>query len=179
MMSCNLRGSPLGSAMCSPRGAESRGLSRPVNHVLHISDCHLVTTGATLIGVDTQASLEAILRQALAERVPDAVIVSGDIAHDPTREVYARFLATMRRLVAAPFMCLAGNHDVRGVMESVGLPFGPLVVGPWCLAGLDSHEDEMPVALVCEEDRSALARDLLANTSQHTFWLPLITRCCP
>ena len=48
-------------------------------NVLHITDCHLVAPNANLIGVDTQASLEAVLAQACAQRQPDAVIASGDL----------------------------------------------------------------------------------------------------
>ena len=51
--------------------------------VLQISDCHLVVAGARLLGVDTQSAFEAVLEHALINNQADAVIVSGDIAHDP------------------------------------------------------------------------------------------------
>ena len=130
--------------------------------VLQISDCHLVVPGARLIGVDTQASLEAVLEHASGERKPDAIVASGDLAHDPHPEVYARFVETVRNYSDAPLMCLPGNHDVLGVMEAAELPLAPLHVGSWSLVPLDSHEDELPVALITEADRARVA-DLIAN----------------
>ena len=72
----------------------------------------------SLLGVDTQASLEAVLAQACAQRHPDAVIASGDLAHDAKCEVYQRFLHTVRNTTSAPLLCLPGNHDVLEQMQA-------------------------------------------------------------
>ncbi len=59
---------------------------KPPLRVLHITDTHLrATAGATLLGVDTAASLAAVLHRAFSEHAPDAVLASGDLAHDPGR----------------------------------------------------------------------------------------------
>ena len=122
-------------------------------NVLHITDCHLVAPDTTLLGVDTQASLEAVLAQACAQRAPAAVIASGDLAHDARRDVYQRFLHTLRRFTAAPLLCLPGNHDVLGEMQAAGLPMAPVTLAGWDIISLDSHEDDAPRARILEADR--------------------------
>lgn len=138
-------------------------------NVLQISDCHLVLPTATLLGVDTQASLEAVLSQACAQREPDAVIASGDLAHDPTEDVYQRFLQTVRRFTEAPLLCLPGNHDVLSVMQAAGLPMAPLALGAWDIVALDSHEDDAPCALITAQDRQQTGQYLSAAEGKHAL----------
>lgn len=153
-----------------------------VYHVLHISDCHLVAAGQLLLGVDTQASLQAVLRQALAEREPDAVIASGDLAHDPMPQVYTRFVDTLRSYTNAPLLCLPGNHDVMAAMQAAEMPMAPVEVGPWSLVGLDSHEDDAPRALVTDMDRNAVASAFALAPGAHCLVAthhPLVAVNCP
>ncbi len=131
--------------------------------ILQISDCHLVVAGARLLGVDTQASLEAVLDQAMRQHTPDAIIASGDLAHDPLPEVYGRFLQTVRDASTAPLLCLPGNHDVLAAMDEAGLPLTPLALPPWQLVPLDSHVDEEPQALISAADRATTAAMLAAG----------------
>ena len=150
--------------------------------VLQISDCHLVVEGTLLVGVDTQASLEAVLQQAYSKHTPDAIIASGDIAHDATRDVYARFLDTVRKQTQAPLLSLPGNHDVLGVMHAAGLPMSPLELGCWSLVALDSHEDDLPVALITPADKQRTARDLAQARGEHCLLAthhPLLAINCP
>src|SRR4051794_38072646 len=66
--------------------------------ILQITDLHVLpSTGQRLLGVDTAASLDAVLSAALAERSPDALIVTGDIAHEPGDAAYARVSETIAR----------------------------------------------------------------------------------
>ncbi len=134
--------------------------------VLHISDCHLVVPGAHLLGVDTQAALEAVLADALADTQADAIIASGDIAHDPTRDVYQRFHATLGKFSDAPVLCLPGNHDLLGMMQAADLPMAPLELGAWSIVALDSHEDDAPRARITPEDRQRTAAALSAARGQ-------------
>ena len=62
--------------------------------LLQITDTHLFPAPRqTLLGVCTWDSLAAVLDQALAERTPDALIASGDIAQVGEVETYERFLS--------------------------------------------------------------------------------------
>ncbi len=150
--------------------------------VLQITDTHLVVPGARLIGVDTQASLEAVLSQAVSEAAPDAIIASGDLAHDPTRDVYGRFLETVRQFSDAPLMCVPGNHDVLGAMQAADLPMAPVELGAWSLVPFDSHEDDAPVSLITDADRAAVAAALGTAAGQHCLVAthhPLVRVDCP
>jgi Icc protein len=119
-----------------------------VLNVLQITDLHLrQVAGGCLLGVDTQASFEAVLEQALAERIPDAVLVTGDVAHDSQPEVYQRFWKLLRNRFRGPALVLAGNHDITRQMGSL-LAAGELRLGAWVLLALDSHVDDQPAASV-------------------------------
>ncbi len=150
--------------------------------VLQVSDCHLVVEGERLIGVDTQASLEAVLTQALSEATPDAIIATGDIAHDPTPAVYERFYTTLQRFSRAPLMCLPGNHDMLEAMQIAGLPMQALNVGAWSIVPLDSHEDDRPRALITSADRAAVANTFNSTRAAHCLVAthhPVVEVNCP
>ena len=113
-----------------------------------------------MLGVDTQQTLEWVLDQALSEQTPDAIVASGDIAHDPLPDNYRRFLATVSQVCAAPMLALPGNHDVVDAMIQAQLPMDGLDLGSWGLVALDSHEDEAPSALVTERDKQAAQHEM-------------------
>ena len=115
--------------------------------VLQITDLHLLDRpGAKLLGIDTAASLEAVLKAALAERQPAAMRVTDDIAHEPALATYRRFLAQLHRRFDGPLLCLPGNHDRLAPMLAAGLPTAPIVLDGCWLAGWDTHDDERPAA---------------------------------
>ncbi len=143
--------------------------SADVHTLLQISDCHLVTAQERLLGVDTQRSLEAVLEQALAEGTPDAILASGDLAHEATETVYRRFLDTVRRFTDAPLLCLPGNHDVLAAMQAAGLPMAPLQLGSWAVVWIDSHEDDKPRAHIDAADRAAFAAELAGLAAEHVL----------
>ena len=109
--------------------------------VLHITDLHLLARpGGRLLGVDTADSLLAVLDQALGERRADAVLVTGDVAHEPTPETYARFEALLSSRYRGPVVCLPGNHDLTAAMGDRCR--WQLTLGRWSLLGFDSHVDD-------------------------------------
>ena len=119
--------------------------------------------------MDPRASLDACLAQALSEHTPDAILATGDLAHDPVRDVYLDFMAVIRARTDAPLLCLPGNHDVLGVMAAVDMPLEPLDLAPWQIVPLDSHEDELPRALVTDADRAQTAAHLQASSNPYTL----------
>ncbi|MCH8263730.1 MAG: 3',5'-cyclic-AMP phosphodiesterase, partial [Proteobacteria bacterium] len=62
--------------------------------LLQITDTHIFADEKeTLDGVDTQSSLKEVLNLARNNDWPvDAVLVTGDLAHDPVTIVYERLL---------------------------------------------------------------------------------------
>lgn len=113
-------------------------------NVLHLTDTHLFADdGGTLHGVDTDASLRAIVSQISARGpAPDAVIVSGDISHDESRGGYRR-LRDILRTFDAPTVCLPGNHDNLELMRDeldAGLSvLSPIDISQWRIVPIDSQ----------------------------------------
>lgn len=117
--------------------------ARRVAHVLQITDCHLFPhPGSTLLGVNTCASLVAVLRQACGEREPDALVATGDIAQVGTTATYRLFLDTVRAHFDGPLLCVPGNHD-HGATLAAALPVQDLEVGSWRVLGVDTHVDDV------------------------------------
>ncbi|XVU23883.1 metallophosphoesterase [Actinoplanes sp. CA-054009] len=85
--------------------------------LLHLSDTHLTREpGPDADGVDTRDSLRRILHDCREVPGLDAVVITGDIADDGSREAYA----DARRLIGAfaaerriPAVFTTGNHDDR------------------------------------------------------------------
>ena len=116
---------------------EATGIS-----VLHITDLHLYAErGRELLGVVTDASLEAVLDLGLAEVTPDAVLVSGDVAEDGTAEAYRRAGEIVAQRFSGPSLWLPGNHDLDAAMRASGVAMGQLELGDWLIAAIDTHVD--------------------------------------
>jgi Icc protein len=112
---------------------------------LQITDPHLYgSAAASLRGVQTDASLHAVLEDALA-RCPDyvAMLVTGDLVQDDTAG-YLRFRSILGNL-GKPVLCIPGNHDEPQAMrrELDVAPFrfcGSHEFGAWQFVMLDSYQ---------------------------------------
>jgi len=135
--------------------------------LLQITDVHLrAAPGAGLLGVDTWDSVNAVLDQALGEMEPDALLVTGDVAHDPDPEVYGRFAELLGSRYAGPLMVLPGNHDV---LTHMGAVCGParLELPGWTVLALDSHVDDEPQASVDQVEFERLRIECAKARSGH------------
>lgn len=83
-----------------------------------ISDPHLVPEGRLAYGrVDTPAMLERCVRKVMSlPRVPDAVVVTGDLTDHASPEEYG-FLRELLSPLPMPVYLAAGNHDDRVVLQ--------------------------------------------------------------
>lgn len=86
----------------------------------HITDTHLFArSDGVLMGVNTEASLLAVLADIRASGMPFvAVIATGDLVHDETALGYERLRRHLETL-ALPVFCIPGNHDDATCMASV------------------------------------------------------------
>lgn len=139
--------------------------------VLQITDSHLRVPecgeAPGLLGVDTAASLAAVLAQALGERTPDAVIASGDLAHDPQPATYRRFLELLRDRFAGPVIHLPGNHDLAEPLEQVLGRQHTLDLGGWEIIGFDTHADHRTEASFHSSARASLAARIEDSDADH------------
>lgn len=113
--------------------------------VVQLTDSHIFADpAARLLGLDTLASLHAVIDQALAECPQiDLVLASGDIAQDGSSAAYQRFIDAQAR-INAPCYWIAGNHDDAQRMAELGAVHGlaqPWVdAGAWRIVLLDSSQ---------------------------------------
>jgi Icc protein len=111
--------------------------------ILQLSDSHLHgEPGARLIGVDTDASLRAVVDLAGNEKDVTAILATGDLSQDGSLKSYQRF-AEITRCLDAPIHWIPGNHDAVDYFHKPdsAFPLRPrstLGLGDWRVILLDS-----------------------------------------
>jgi 3',5'-cyclic-AMP phosphodiesterase len=95
----------------------------PAMRILHISDTHVRReTGSDVHGVDAREALRLMLRDCAAIPGIDALVVTGDVADDGSREAYADvrdMIGTFARERVIPAILSTGNHDERHAFTEV------------------------------------------------------------
>ena len=128
--------------------------------VLHVTDTHLyVDTATEKNGVAPFNTLCQVLDRALAQKSPDLLLATGDIAQDPLPETYQSFLSTVSRRYPGPLLSVPGNHDLSRFFSSE-MPIQAVVESGWRIQGLDTHVDGHVAGLVSESALDSLERDL-------------------
>ena len=84
----------------------------------HLSDTHLVGGESEILPFDrdSTATLSAVI-DAYSAR-PDVAVITGDLAEDPSREVY-RSVRALASPLADELHVVAGNHDDRVTIDEV------------------------------------------------------------
>lgn len=91
---------------------------RPRHFILHLSDTHLLAGDGPLYGaVDSRAKLESLFeRLAGAERRPEAIVFTGDLADKGEPDAYDRLRSIVEpaaKRMGAQVIWVMGNHDAR------------------------------------------------------------------
>lgn len=96
--------------------------------VLQFTDLHLFASDhGRLSGVDTAASFRACLEQARLRHWPaDLVVLTGDLAHEPTPAAYQRLQQGLAP-IPGPVCAIPGNHDDGEHLRAVRHAGQPLV----------------------------------------------------
>ena len=112
--------------------------------ILHITDTHLHShRDAMMRGLNTHDSLKAVVERISRDTSKaDAIIATGDLVQDETRDGYEHFSKLVGSL-NAPVHCVPGNHDSPRLMAELlsEPPFhfcGTAVYGNWCLVMLNT-----------------------------------------
>lgn len=111
--------------------------------ILQITDTHLYAdTGGTLLGMNTQQTLDEVFDMTHQCGPIDMILSTGDLVHDSSVAGYKRFQKIMEQ-PKVPVYCLPGNHDEPEVMrktlvdsEVVYIP--SVIHGDWLFVFLDS-----------------------------------------
>ena len=91
-----------------------------VVRVLQLTDTHLCRdSGGTLLGMDTDHSLQTVVELAKRERPEvDLLLATGDLSDGGAESAYRRLQGYLAQFDCESFW-LTGNHDERAAMESV------------------------------------------------------------
>ncbi len=91
-----------------------------VVRVVQLTDTHLCAKrGGTLLGMDTDHSLQAVIDQVAQERAtPDLLLGTGDLSDGGARQAYERLQGYFEQF-SCPGFWLPGNHDDRANMQAV------------------------------------------------------------
>lgn len=145
-------------------------------HLVQITDSHLhASRDGTLLGMNTQYSLELVLDRVEAERERiDLILATGDIAQDGSVEAYRRFIHDMDRF-HAPIRWTAGNHDDRANMRtalsntraSIGRPV--YATDDWVVILLDSTVPGKVYGNLAEDQLALLDRLLTQHADKHAL----------
>ena len=115
-----------------------------VVRVVQLTDTHLCAKrGGTLLGMDTDHSLQAVIDQVAQERAtPDLLLGTGDLSDGGARQAYERLQDYFAQF-SCPGFWLPGNHDDRATMQAAAA--GTLRLCPevrlarWQIVLLDSQ----------------------------------------
>ena len=114
--------------------------------ILQLSDTHLFgSTRGKLLGVNTQHSFTAVLQQSAADsEQPDIILLTGDLAQDPSPTAYKRLAKQVLETFSCPVYWIPGNHDNPIMMEEVFAetklkPEKLILRDKWQIILLDSH----------------------------------------
>ncbi len=128
--------------------------------VLQVTDCHLFADATVLKnGLQTSATLRAVLEEALSERTPDVLLATGDLIQDSLRETYALFLELVHEQYDGPMLAIPGNHDLDEWFREM-LPTSSIEANGWSLVGLDTHTDGIVSGTVSAERLMDLESEL-------------------
>jgi Icc protein len=149
-------------------------MSEPVR-ILHLTDPHLhAHQDAMMRGLNTYETFISIIERVEAgKRKPDAIIATGDLVQDETRQGYKRFRDAIGTL-GVPVHCIPGNHDSPPIMAEVLAkpPFyfcGSRSYGNWRLIMLNSAIRWDDSGRLETDQLKFLESTLAANTGQFTL----------
>jgi len=144
--------------------------------LLQITDTHLfASVDATQRGINTQASLDAVLDRARTDPrwPPDAIVVTGDIVHDESRAGYLRFRDLLETL-GPPAFCIPGNHDDPVALEEcLTAPrvqvCGDTQLGTWRVILLSTFGDGEVAGALGSAELARLEATLEEYPGEHTL----------
>ncbi len=144
--------------------------------LVQLTDSHLFgEPDVAMLGVNTDASLRAVLRQIEADgKHPDLLLATGDLSQDGEAAAYRRFAAILGEsdaLAGAQIRCLPGNHDQPAVMRQELAQWSTPVsdVGAWRVVTLDTTVPGSNAGHLPDEQLDMLEAALDAAPGRHTL----------
>jgi 3',5'-cyclic-AMP phosphodiesterase len=160
----------------SPHNIQTINTRQDVIRVLQLTDTHLCQArGGTLLGMDTDHSLQAVIDLVKKERNGvDLLLGTGDLADGGAGPAYERLQEYFDQLTGDNYW-LPGNHDSRAKMEAAATSPTRLCkeirAGGWQILLLDSQVPEQVGGALGAEELALLEQALQAAQEQgrHTL----------
>lgn len=152
------------------------GHSGDIVRVVQLTDTHLCQTqGGTLLGMDTDHSLQAVIDLVKAERpVIDLLLGTGDLSDQGALDAYRRLRGYFAQL-SDSYCWLPGNHDDRANMDVVSdHPLRlcrEIRLGRWQVVMLDSQVPGLVGGELGSDELTLLEAALVAAAEQELFTL--------
>ena len=145
-------------------------------HIVQLTDTHLAReSGGKLLDMDTDRSLQAVIKQVRSERPDiDVLLGTGDLADGGAPQAYQRLRRYFDDLHNANYW-LPGNHDDRAGMEAAAgdsprMP-GEIRIGGWQIIMLDSQVPGQVGGKLGEQELQRLDDTLAAAASEGLYSL--------
>lgn len=142
--------------------------------ILQITDTHLYAdTDGTLLGMNTQQTLDEVLNLAKQCAEIDLILSTGDLVHDASEAGYKRFQSIFEA-AGVPVYCLPGNHDAPQVMRQhlVDSPVQYIPSaqhGGWLLVFLDSTRPDTEAGHLSDQELDMLKSMLSEHPDKHAL----------
>lgn len=142
--------------------------------VLQITDTHLYAdTEGTLLGMNTQQTLDEVLELTNECGNVDLILATGDIVHDGSETAYKRFQSIMET-ANIPVYCLPGNHDIPDKMRSTlidsNVQYVPLTNHDgWLFVFLDTTIAESEGGRLTQTELDLLEQSLTEHADKHAM----------
>jgi len=160
----------------SPHSIQSVNALDDVVRVVQLTDTHLCQSrGGTLLGMDTDHSLQAVIDLVKKERPDvDLLLGTGDLADGGAGAAYERLQEYFDQLTASNYW-LPGNHDRRAKMEAAATSAMRLCkeirVSRWQILLLDSQVRGQVGGALGEKELTLLDRALQSAQAQELHTL--------
>lgn len=151
--------------------------------ILQLSDLHILAAPEDkMLGINTEHYFHACLEQAVRLRSRqafaakphfDLILLTGDLAQEPTPASYRRILASIQAY-QTPCVCLPGNHDDYALMQKVFNTDSincrkQVLLGNWQLISLNSQIPGKPGGRLSNEELDFLGSCLSENPDRHAL----------
>jgi Icc protein len=149
--------------------------SGKVIRAVQITDLHLFAgSEGSLVGLNTEESLEAVKEEVRAHDLPaDLILATGDLVHDGTHAAYQRSFSHLASF-GLPVYCLPGNHDELLTLEESASRDSINYAehchyGNWHFIFLDSTIPDNDGAHLTQETLQILETHLQSSPDAHTL----------
>ena len=133
---------------------------------IQISDSH-IDDDKLVMGVDSEANLSAIVSN-ISKHYYDALLISGDLAHNGTLESYQKLLKILNS-IATKIYVLPGNHDdLSNLSQIFNLSsLCNFIIGCWEIITIDSVQVGKVSGRLNDEQLHSLSQQISSSSAKY------------